>query len=127
MFDTLKKVLENKPFTEQEASKVSEYIMRRWLSGDNRLIGLANTLNISPKMDNYLVLKAIAAALNGKIKFIKFPSSSKNSSTEPENLEMFSRFFMVSMEEAQEYLHWLQQHCPDEIEQVKKICKELRK
>lgn len=126
MFNTLKKVLENKTFTESEANKVPDFLLRRWLTGDNRLIDLACTLNtITIPVSNYTVLKAIAYALRGQIKFIKFPSNAKQTTEEIEGVANIAKFFKVSENEAKEYLVWMQNHCPDEIETLKVICKDL--
>lgn len=126
MFTVLKKVLENKTIQREDANKVNEFILRRWLSGETRLIELANLLNMSPgKMDMFTVLTGIQKALNGKIKFIKFPSKPKEDITNDENVSMVSKFFEVSQQEAHEYLEWMGAHCPEEIEILKKICKDL--
>lgn len=129
MFTVFKKVLEQKEITPQDADKVSDFLLRRWLSGDNRLIELANTLNCLPanigKQSNLVILRGISKALRGQIKFIKFPSGAKKDSTDVEFQDTLSKFFKISPKESIEYLEWMQQHCPDELETLKKICKDL--
>lgn len=129
MFTVFKKVLEQKEITPQDADKVSDFLLRRWLSGDNRLIELANTLNCLPanpvKQSNLVILRGISKALKGQIKFIKFPSGAKKDSKDVEYQEMMSKFFKISPKEAIEYLDWMRNHCPDELETLKKICKDL--
>lgn len=129
MFTVFKKVLEQKEITPQDADKVSDFLLRRWLSGDNRLIELANTLNCLPanpvKQSNLVILRGISKALKGQIKFIKFPSGAKKDSKDVEYQEMMSKFFKISPKEAIEYLDWMRMHCPDELETLKKICKDL--
>lgn len=129
MFTVFKKVLEQKEITPQDADKVSDFLLRRWLSGDNRLIELANTLNCLPanpvKQSNLVILRGISKALKGQIKFIKFPPGAKKDSKDVEYQEMMSKFFKISPKEAIEYLDWMRNHCPDELETLKKICKDL--
>ena len=129
MFTVFKKVLEQKEITPQDADKVSDFLLRRWLSGDNRLIELANTLNCLPanpvKQSNLVILRGISKALKGQIKFIKFPSGAKKDSKDVEFQEMMSKFFKISPKEAIEYLDWMKMHCPEELETLKKICKDL--
>lgn len=129
MFTVFKKVLEQKEITPQDADKVSDFLLRRWLSGDNRLIELANTLNCLPanpvKQSNLVILRGISKALKGQIKFIKFPSGAKKDSKDVEYQEMMSKFFKISPKEAIEYLEWMKNHCPDELETLKKIYKDL--
>lgn len=129
MFTVFKKVLEQKEITPQDADKVSDFLLRRWLSGDNRLIELANALNCLPanpvKQSNLVILRGISKALKGQIKFIKFPSGAKKDSKDVEYQEMMSKFFKISPKEAIEYLDWMKNHCPDELETLKKICKDL--
>lgn len=129
MFTVFKKVLEQKEITPQDADKVSDFLLRRWLSGDNRLIELANTLNCLPanigKQSNLVILRGISKALRGQIKFIKFPSGAKKDSTDVEFQEMMSKFFKISPKESIEYLEWMKNHCPEELETLKKICKDL--
>lgn len=129
MFTVFKKVLEQKEITPQDADKVSDFLLRRWLSGDNRLIELANTLNCLPanpvKQSNQVILRGISKALKGQIKFIKFPSGAKKDSKDVEYQEMMSKFFKISPKESIEYLEWMKNHCPDELETLKKICKDL--
>lgn len=126
MFNVFKKVLEQREITQQDADKVSDFLLRRWLSGDNRLIELSNTLNYLPgKQSNLIILRAISYALKGQIKFIKFPSGVKQDKNSTEHQEMIMKFFRVSSKEASEYLDWFQHHCPDELETLKIICKDL--
>lgn len=129
MFTVFKKVLEQKEITPQDADKVSDFLLRRWLSGDNRLIELSNTLNCLPanpvKQSNLVILRGISKALRGQIKFIKFPSGAKKDSKDVEYQEMMSKFFKISPKESVEYLDWMKNHCPDELETLKKICRDL--
>nr|DAK98482.1 MAG TPA: clamp loader A subunit [Caudoviricetes sp.] len=129
MFTVFKKVLEQKEITPQDADKVSDFLLRRWLSGDNRLIELANTLNCLlaniGKQSNLVILRGISKALRGQIKFIKFPSGAKKDSTDVEFQDTLSKFFKISPKESIEYLEWMKMHCPDELETLKKICKDL--
>lgn len=125
MFNTFKKILQNQTITEAEAKRVNPFMLRRWLSGDNRLIELANTLNTCEPQCNMLVLcRSIAGSLNGKIQFIKFPNKAKTQD-DSANLNYIKEFFKVSEAEAIEYLKWFNNHCPQELEEIKKICKEL--
>lgn len=126
MFSVLKKVLENKEITQQEADKVSDFIMRRWLTGDNRLIELAATLNCLPgKQNNLSVLRGIAKALKGKIRFIKFPSVPKADYVDEGDILIISKFFRVSKDEGKEYIEWMLMHCPDEFDTIKGIARDL--
>lgn len=132
MFTVFKKVLEQKEITPQDADKVSDFLLRRWLSGDNRLIELANTLNCLPanpanivKQSNLVILRGISKALKGQIKFIKFPSGAKKDSKDIEYQDMMSKFFKISPKEAIEYLEWMKSHCPEELETLKVICRDL--
>ena len=129
MFTVFKKVLEQKEITPQDADKVSDFLLRRWLSGDNRLIELANTLNCLPanvgKQSNLTILRGISKALKGQIKFIRFPSGTKKDSNDVEYQEMMSKFFKISPKESVEYLEWMKNHCPGELETLKVICRDL--
>lgn len=127
MFNVFKKILSQQPLTQQDADKVPEFLLCRWLSGDTRLIDLANTINCLPtKMSTLQIITAISKALKGQIKFIKYPSSPKSEKDDQRSIEYIAKFFKVSVTEAGEYLEWMKAHCPEEIETLGKICKEIK-
>lgn len=127
MFGVFKKVLEQKTITNEDAKKVSDFLLRRWLSGDNRLIMLANSLNLNQgKLNTKSVLIGIQKSLKGQVKFIKFPSGAKNKDSNNPDIGIIMQFFNVSETEALEYLQWFENHCPEELKTLKEICKGLK-
>lgn len=135
MFNVFKKILSNQPIKPEEAKKVSSFILGRWLSGDARLMPLANTLNTLDSKstknlfeeNNLVLLEAIRLALAGKIRYIKYPSSPKSKpQVGEEYLTMckhIAKYFNVSLDEAMEYHDWYSRHCPDEHQTLKIIFK----
>lgn len=121
MFNTFKKILTNQPIHQSDADKVSPFLLLRWLSGDPRLLGMANQINNTPsniKLDNLVLCRGIQETLKGKIKFIKYPQSKKDKQYEID-VTQIAKYFEVSKTEAIEYYEWMVQHCPEEIDILK--------
>lgn len=124
MFNVFKKILLNQPVTVEESKKVSDFVLLRWLTGDPRLIGLASSLNQVKKLpDSHILCNAMAKALNGQVKFIKYPSVKKLDTLKREHIEYISRYFEVGDAEANEYYEWMKNHCPDELKILKQMYK----
>lgn len=127
MFNVFKKILTGKKIQEEDAKKVSPFILLRWLSGDPRLMPLASQLNqLKTLPNNYDLLIAIQGALGGNIKFIPYPSSKKSDSQGMElkdNLELIIKYFDVGEAAAAEYYDWMVQKCPHEIPNLRKMFK----
>lgn len=127
MFNVFKKILGSGKITEEDAKKVQPFILLRWLSGDPRLIPLALQLNqLKTLPNNLILLQAMQDALKGKVKFIKYPSSSKADSKGLEaqdNIQRISKYFDVGSKEAEAYYEWMIHKCPNELQQLKNIFK----
>lgn len=128
MFNAFKKILTQEKLTDGDVSKVNTFVLLRWLSGDPRLMPLANSLNTSGgttgfNIETRALCEAISKALKGKVRFIKYPSARKDDTSKPQIIEKISSYFEVSPTEAQEYYDWCKMHCPDELTQLKRIYK----
>lgn len=128
MFNAFKKILTQEKLTDGEIAKVNPFVLLRWLSGDPRLVQLANTLNTAggsagQPLDTRVLCEAISKALKKQVRFIKYPSAKKDDTSKPQIIEKISSYFEVSPTEAQEYYEWCINHCPDELTQLKRIYK----
>ena len=127
MFNVFKKILTTSKITEEDAKKVSPFILLRWLSGDARLMPLAHQLNqVKTLPDNLELLRCMQASLKGKVKFIPYPSSKKADSSglsKQDDCLRISQYFDVGLQEAEEYWDWMQNNCPGELQELRKMYK----
>lgn len=125
MFDVFKKILTNQTISKAESEKVSQFLLLRWISGDQRLAPLANALNSNGNLpcDNLTLCNAIQSFLGGKVSYIKYPSSKKKDEKNEKLIECFSRYFSVSLQEAKEYYDWCLRNCPNEIKEMERLYK----
>lgn len=125
MFDVFKKVLTGETIREEESTKVSQFLLLRWLSGDARLIPLANSLNTcqGDLPSQHTIILAIQEALKGKIKFIKYPSSKKSDGYQVRQIELLARYYEVGLQEARDYYDFCKARCPEELDEILRIFK----
>lgn len=124
MFNAFKKILNGETLTDSDIGKINQFVLLRWLSGDPRLMPLANTLNASQHLpDGGVLANAISKALKRQIRFIKYPSARKEDQEKSVLVEKISDYFEVGPQEAKEYFEWCQQFCPSELAKLKKIYK----
>jgi len=106
MFNVFKKVLStDSKFSQEELDKVSEFVLCRWLCGNAGLVNIANTLNYYHKIPKDIQLKFIQNVINGRVKFIPYPKSTKEQ-TGDSNIAV-RKFFNVSEREANNMLEFL--------------------
>lgn len=125
MFNTFKKILTSQTIQPSDADKVSQFILLRWISGDARLLPLANAINTCGPLtvDNLTLCQSIQSFLNGKVSFIKYPSSKKKDQQAEKECELIARYFEVGLGEAKEYYDWCKLKCPKELDTLRKIYK----
>lgn len=116
MFNVFKKVLNSGSFTQEDIDKVNEFVFCRWLSGDARIVNIANTLNKYTNIPKELQLKFVNKVIGGKVKFIPYPKSLKNDINDMASLKAISYFFNISERESKMYLEFLTK---DELEYIK--------
>lgn len=117
MFNVFKKVLNlNSSFTQEDIDKVNEFVFCRWLSGDARIINIANTLNKYTNIPKELQLEFVKKTIGGKVRFIPYPKSLKNDINDLTSLKAISYFFNISERESKMYLEFLTK---DELEYIK--------
>lgn len=108
MFNVFKKVLnQNSKFTQEDIDKVNEFVFCRWLSGDARIVNIANTLNKYTNIPKELQLVFIQNVIGGKVKFIPYPKSLKNDVEDTVLLKAISKFFNISERESKMYMEFL--------------------
>lgn len=106
MFTVFKKVLSPKAdFTDDDITKVSDFVFTRWLSGNAGTLQIAQMFNLYSKIPTDVKLKVAQKIINGKIRYIPYPKSEKTEISE--NLKMISEFFTISMEKAKLYYEFI--------------------
>lgn len=105
MFNVFKKVLNTKAeFTDEDISKVSDFVFCRWLSGNSGTLQIAQMFNYYYNIPIELKLKVAQKIINGRLKFIPYPKSVKNDDKDIENV---SKFFNVSLNKAKMYMEFI--------------------
>lgn len=105
MFNVFKKVLNTKAeFTDEDISKVSDFVFCRWLSGNSGTLQIAQMFNYYYDIPIELKLKVAQKIINGRLKFIPYPKSIKNDDKDIENV---SKFFNVSLNKAKMYMEFI--------------------
>lgn len=105
MFNVFKKVLNTKAeFTDEDISKVSDFVFCRWLSGNSGTLQIAQMFNYYYDIPIELKLKVAQKIINGRLKFIPYPKSVKNDDKDIENV---SKFFNVSLNKAKMYMEFI--------------------
>lgn len=105
MFNVFKKVLNTKAeFTDEDISKVSDFVFCRWLSGNSGTLQIAQMFNYYYNIPIELKLKVAQKIINGRLKFIPYPKSIKNDDKDIENV---SKFFNVSLNKAKMYMEFI--------------------
>lgn len=105
MFNVFKKVLNTKAeFTDEDISKVSDFVFCRWLSGNSGTLQIAQMFNYYYDIPIELKLKVAQKIINGRLKFIPYPKSVKNDDKDIENI---SKFFNVSLNKAKMYMEFI--------------------
>lgn len=105
MFSVFKKVLNTKAeFTDEDISKVSDFVFCRWLSGNSGTLQIAQMFNYYYDIPIELKLKVAQKIINGRLKFIPYPKSIKNDDKDIENV---SKFFNVSLNKAKMYMEFI--------------------
>lgn len=105
MFNVFKKVLNTKAeFTDEDISKVSDFVFCRWLSGNSGTLQIAQMFNYYYNIPIELKLRVAQKIINGRLKFIPYPKSIKNDDKDIENV---SKFFNVSLNKAKMYMEFI--------------------
>lgn len=117
MFKVFNKILKQQPITQEDADKVQTFVLLRWLSADPRLYQLANTLN-QVEVDKLILLRAISKTLKGKIAFIQYPKSNKVK--DDVTIKLLQNYYNLGYNEANDYLEFCQNYCPEELEILNK-------
>ena len=99
-FEIFKSVLSGKEVDKKVVEKLQSFIFLRWLSGDRRVIGAANVVNLYNNIPENLQYKFFRKMLHGKIKYIPYPKSGKV--TKVEDIELICKRYNVSLERAVE-------------------------
>lgn len=105
MFNVFKKVLGNKPLTDEDVSKVSDFVMCRWLSGNAGTIQIAQMFNVYHKIPIDVKLKVLQKMIGGRIKYIPYPKSQKEN--EDANIKILCEYFNISRAKAKMYLEFV--------------------
>jgi hypothetical protein len=104
MFTVFKKILDPKSeLTDEDASKVSDFVLCRWLSGDKRTLPIAQMLNFYYNIPVKYKLEVIQKMVNGRIKFIPYPKSKKSE----EDYDSIAKYFNISIQKAKMYSEFL--------------------
>lgn len=114
MFNVFKKLLGRSELTEEDISKVSDFVFLRWLSGNAGLIQVANVFNKYPRIPLELQLKIVQKIIAGRIKYIPYPKSSKEEQNDKVNY--ISEFFGISHSKALMYMEFISKEDLDYIE-----------
>ena len=105
MFNVFKKVLDTKSvFTDEDINKVSDFVFCRWLEGNYGTLQIAQMFNVYSNIPKDVKLKVAKKIINGRIKFIPYIKSEKNSE---DNLSYISEYFNISLQKAKMYSEFI--------------------
>lgn len=103
MFTVFKKILNKSNITDDDLSKINDFIFCRWLSGNPNSLLVANVINYYHKLPLKIKVKFVEELIGNKIKYIPYPKGEKSKNS----LENISRYFNISEEKANLYLEFL--------------------
>lgn len=103
MFTVFKKILNKSDITDDDLSKINDFIFCRWLSGNPNSLLVANVINYYHKLPLKIKVKFVEELIGNKIKYIPYPKGEKSKNS----LENISRYFNISEEKANLYLEFL--------------------
>lgn len=103
MFTVFKKILNKSNITDDDLSKINDFIFCRWLSGNPNSLLVANVINYYHKLPLKIKVKFVEELIGNKIKYIPYPKVEKSKNS----LENISRYFNISEEKANLYLEFL--------------------
>ncbi len=114
MFGVFKKVLTGEEITEADASKVSDFIFLRWLTGNPNFIEMANVLNGMKDVPEILKLKLVQSVIGKKVRYIPYPKNLKE--TDDKDIKYIMEFYNISRPKAQLYSEFIS---PGDMEKIK--------
>lgn len=114
-FEAFKTILHGNAIKEQDKAKINSYLMLKWLSGDQRTIIAANTVNRFYRIPVEVQYNLFRNMLHGKLRFIRYP---KGSITKNKNIEVIQKHYNVNYEEANSMLELISQ---DELNTLNEI------
>lgn len=81
-FEVFSTCLKGKRASEEDINNMNTWLFARWLSGDPRVVHIANSLNAYYNMPALAQYELARGLLHDKIKFIRFPKISKQKNME---------------------------------------------
>lgn len=118
MFETIFKILNYKKATKEEVSKVSEFLMLRFIGSNPKTINFCNIINRlkMPIVASYFALKSNFE--NSKI-YCKMPKKYKSNEV---NIKNIQRYYNLNQKDAEEYLEVISK---DELNKINKMYKDI--
>lgn len=104
--------------TPEEISKVSPFLMCRWLSGNPKTLQAANFFNVNSNVPIEAIYKSVERSFKGKIRFIQYPKNTvvKNS----KDVEYLCEYYNVRPEIANDYLKYISDEQLNKIREMMK-------
>lgn len=104
MFNVFKKVLSSSAeFTDEDISKVSDFVLCRWLSGSSKTLQIAQMFNYYYNIPTVYKLRVAQKIINGRVKYIPYPKSQKSEN----DYESISKYFNISTSKAKMYSEFI--------------------
>lgn len=118
MFTVFKKVTsKNAIITDEDVTKVSDYVFCRWLSGNAGTLRIAQMFNFYSKIPLDVKLKVAQKIIGGKVRYIPYPKSGK---IKLEDVDLLKEYFNISDEKAKMYLEFISK---EELDGIRLILK----
>lgn len=106
MFTVFKKILtKNAEITDEDIGKISDFVFCRWLSGNPNTLQLAQFFNLYYDIPLAVKVKMAQKVLGGKIRFIQYPKSIKDTSSD--DVKAVSEFYNISLAKANLYMEFI--------------------
>lgn len=126
MFKTFASVLTNNRAAEDDISKMSPFLFRRYLSNHPKTIAASNFLNVNfeiPIEAAYDFIQQSLKANNIKIGYIPYLKSTKENTI---NANYLSEYYNVSLNEAKDYLEYISNEQMLEIKEIIELKRSLK-
>lgn len=104
MFTVFKKILNKSNITDDDLSKINDFIFCRWLSGNPNSLLVANVINYYHKLPLKIKVKFVEELIGNKIKYIPYPKQEKT-----EDLKYICHYFNISEDKARMYAEFLKE------------------
>ena len=115
-FQVMMQAIKGGEASPEDISKISPFLMCRWLSGNPKTLQAANFFNTNPNVPIEAIFKSVERSFKGKIRFIQYP---KNTVTKPsKDVEYLCEYYNVRPEIANDYLKYISEEQLNHIREM---------